>query len=187
MSNSTPTARVTARDLSSKLETAHIVLTPQAATQDPAAFLRAHLADDGLAVIERTDEVSIVELKHLTIDAKTIAIHAFSASRKAQVRLARADSTWRGDAVRECAQGDTGSIAVQAQRRTHMCLGTRVASTSNSITLAEARIKPYTLPIAPSTSDQHDIAHINYFEQTTSGRLVCIAHRVTGIVAREGK
>ncbi len=183
-----PTAsppRLTKADLQRSLCAAHILLTRASTVADPAAFLREHLDDNAIVVVEKTDAVTTLRLRDLRIDEKTLHVHGFSSAKISQARAARTGESWHADAVRECADIESNARKVLAQSRTHMCLGKQTSATNEGVTMAEARIKPYTLPIASSACGQHDITYINYFEALPSGRLVCIAHRVTGIVARE--
>jgi hypothetical protein len=194
MSNS---IRTTKRSLGRQLQPTAISVIGPTAVSDPHAFLREHLGDDAIVVIESADRVRTVTLASLAIDATTILhahilhahfLHAqgFSASRKCQARVARTPQGWIGDAVCECDAATPGARQVLASDGRMMCLGTRVEAGSSETTYGEARIKPFALPI-PNGPSQVDVQFRNYHEETASGRLACIAHRVTGFVAREEK
>jgi hypothetical protein len=155
---------------------------------DPAAFLREHAgADDAIVVIEATDRVRTERLQSSTIDARTtVHAHAFSATRRSQARVARTPHGWIGDAVRECDGASADARRVLAGDERMMCLGERVDSDATTTRYGEARIKPFALPV-PNGPNQVDVAFRNYYEETATGRLACVAHRVTGFVAREVK
>jgi hypothetical protein len=184
MSNS---IRTTKRSLGRQLQPTAISVIGPTAVSDPHAFLCEHLGDDAIVVIESTDRVRTVTLASLAIDATTtLHAHGFSASRKCQARVARTLQGWIGDAVCECDAPTPGARQVLASDGRMMCLGTRVEAGSSETTYGEARIKPFVLPI-PNGPSQVDVQFRNYHEETASGRLACIAHRVTGFVAREVK
>ena len=156
------------------------------AVADPLSFLREHVgAENAIVVIEAIECVSAVLLKDATLDTATM-LHAqgFSASRKAQARIARTATGWIGDAVHECDCGVPGALQVVATDERMMCLGERLDTNTGASRYGEARITPYTLPL-PNGTSQVDAQFRNYYQETASGRLACIAHRVTALVARE--
>jgi hypothetical protein len=177
--------RMTKRDLERQLQEAWIVTKTSAAVADALAFLTAELggANDAVVVAEESDRVLTVSLGELSIGEKTLHLHAFSKSARAQARVARTAAGWVGDAVRECDIGTAGARHVLAQDGRVMCLGERIPNTR---AFAEARIKPYEIPAATG-GDQIDVTYRNYHEETASGRLACIAHRAVEFVAREVK
>jgi hypothetical protein len=178
-------SRLSKRSLERRLQPAAIVVHGQEAIVDPHKFLHDHLGEDAIVVIESTDRVCVERLQELTSDfGAVLHAHGFSASRKAQARVARAAQGWVGDALRECEIATAGSRQTVAADGRMMCLGERGETSASGTTYGEARIKPYTLPIANGPA-QVDVMFRNYFEETASGRLACIAHRVTGFVARE--
>lgn len=177
--------RMTKRDLERRLQDAWIVTKPAAAVADAIAYLKAELggANDAMVVAEETDRVITVALGELSIGEKTLHLHAFAKSARAQARVTRTTAGWVGDAVRECDAETAGARHVLAQDGRVMCLGERIPGTR---TFAEARIKPYEIPTATG-GDQIDVTYRNYHEETASGRLACIAHRAVEFVAREVK
>lgn len=193
MSASSSPPRVTKRAINRSLVDAFVQSLAPSIQADPRAFLTQQLASNGevdvLVVVESTDAVRMVTLRELEIDARTLAVHGFSAQAKAQARAALSGSGWMCDAVRECKATDAGARAVWAQSSTHLCLGKATAAqpTDGRCTLAEARIKPYTLPLAARPGSQFEINYMNYFEQLDTGKLSCAAHRVVGIREMKGQ
>jgi len=101
-----------------------IVLTGCGPVADPHEFLREAVGDDAIAVIERMSEVVVGRLSEVAFDATMLHIHAFSGERKVQARMARSDSSWVGDAVREVSGGEAASAReVWARPGLHLCLG----------------------------------------------------------------
>lgn len=178
-------SRIRPRELARQLLESSIVMTESAEVTDPVKFLHAHTgsAEDAVVVAEETDRVVAVSLSEFRLSERTLHLHAFSAGTRSQARAARTASGWVADAVHECDATRDGARRVLAQQGRAMCLGERISGTN---TFAEARIRPYGLP-APGDASQLDVLFWNYFEETASGRLACIAHRVIGFVAREVK
>lgn len=181
MSNS----RLTKRQIDRKLQDACIVIKRPTAVADASSFLKAELGSgsDCVVVVEETDRVITIPLAELSITETTLHLHGFSKSTLAQARVARTATGWIGDAVRECDAETASARHVLAQDGRMMCLGERVSGTT---TYAEARIKPYQLPIKIEAK-QLDVAYRNYYEETATGRLACVAHRAVEFVAREVK
>jgi hypothetical protein len=183
----TSRTRITRRALARNLEDTWILADGPRAIDDPNAFLRDQLGLDATVVVESTDRVRTEHVRSVTLDAQcTIHAHGFSSSRQCQARVARTPNGWIGDAVRECGASTPGARQVMASDGRMMCLGERVEADSGGTTYAEARIKPYILPM-PDGPRQVDVAFRNYYQETASGRLACVAHRVTGFVARGEK
>jgi hypothetical protein len=178
-------ARLTKRQIDRKLQDACIVIKRAATVADATSFLKAELdsATDCVVVVEESDRVITVPLGEVSVTEKTLHLHGFSKSARAQARVARTAAGWIGDSVRECDAGTVGAQAVLAQEGRMMCLGERVPGTN---TYAEARIKPYQLSVKVEAK-QIDVNYRNYYEETASGRLACIAHRAVEFVAREVK
>jgi hypothetical protein len=178
-------ARLTKRQIDRKLQDACIVIKRPAPVADATSFLKAELGSgsDCVVVVEETDRVITIPLAELSITEKTLHLHGFSKSACAQARAARTTAGWIGDAVRECDAGAANAQQVLAQEGRMMCLGERVPGTT---TCAEARIKPYQLPVKIEAK-QLDVTYRNYYEETATGRLACIAHRAVEFVAREVK
>jgi hypothetical protein len=177
--------RLTKREIERALKDASIVIKSPSVIADAVSFLKGELSDaaDAVVVVEETDRVITVRLTELTVSDKTLHLHAFSKSARAQARVARTQAGWVADAVLECDEGTAGARKVLAQDGRVMCLGERVPNTN---TFAEARIKPYELPVKADVK-QIDVTYRNYHEETASGRLACIAHRAVEFDARGGK
>lgn len=183
----TKRSRITKRALARDLEETWIVTDGPRAIDDPNAYLRSQLGDDATVVVESVDCVRTAYLDSVMLDDQiTIHAHGFAASRRCQARVARTPHGWIGDAVHECDARTAGARQVVASEGRMMCLGERVEAGTTGSAYAEARIKSYTLPM-PDGPRQIDVAFRNYYEETASGRLACVAHRVTGFVAREEK
>jgi len=187
MSNPPAPSHGSRQERGSALTKAHIAITTTSTIAEPLKFLQEQLTPESLVVVEMSDQVRVLHLNDVVWNEKTLQAHGFCPSKKSQARVARAGDTWLADAVRECDDTQTNAQPVYAQARVHMCLGTKVAASNQGTTMAEARIKPYILPVSPSASGQHDISYLNYFQQTKTGRLACVAHRVIGIIDREAK
>jgi len=169
------------------LEPAWITVDGPRVVANPHEYLRGKLGDDATIVIESTDRVQTVGMPSLRIDAETtLHAHGFAPSRKCQARVARTPQGWIGDSVCECDSPTAETREVLACDGHMMCLGERLDAGAFGTTYGEARIKAFTLPIDDGPT-QVDIKFRNYYEQTASGRLTCIAHRVTGFVARKEK
>lgn len=179
--------RLSKRHIDRTLQDASLMIKRPTLVADATSFLKTELgnASDGMVVVEETDRVIIVALAELAVSEKTQHLHGFSKSARAQVRVARTAEGWIGDSVRECDAGTQGARPVLAQDGRMMCLGERV-SVSGPATYAEARIKPYQLAVKIDAK-QVDVTFRNYYEETASGRLACIAHRAVEFVAREVK
>jgi hypothetical protein len=173
----------TKRQSSRALQDAFIVIKSPTTVMDAVSFLKTELASagDSVVVVEETDRVITVALAELSIGERTLHLHGFSKSARAQARVARTATGWIGDAVRECDADDAGARKVLAQDGRMMCLGERVPNTD---TFAEARIKAYRLPVKVEAR-QIDVTYRNYHEEAANGRLACIAHRAVEFVARE--
>lgn len=179
--------RLSKRQIDRKLQDVCVVIKQPAMVADATSFLKAELGsgNDCVVVVEETDRVITVPLAELSVTEKTLHLHGFSKSARTQARAARTPAGWIGDAVRECDAGTQGAQPVLAQDGRMMCLGDRV-SVSGPATYAEARIKPYQLAVKIDAK-QVDVTFRNYYEETASGRLACIAHRAVEFVAREVK
>lgn len=151
----------------------------------PADFLQNALGEDALAVVERAAEVLVVPLDDVVFDDATLHVQAFSDSRKAQARLARAhDGAWVGDAVCEKpAAGGGEAIEVWSRPGRQLCLG----KVDPDGSMREARIKPYRLPVPLLEGQMAEIEYVDYYAvDSADGTMGCIGHRVIAIRAVNG-
>ena len=154
---------------------------------EPARFLREHLGEGALAVVERAAEVLVVPLADVVYDAGTLHVQAFSSERRAQARLARSlGEGWIGDAVREAEKGSTVGVTAWARAGRHLCLGKSVPEASGSLMLEE-RVRPYRLPVPLANGEAAEIQFVDYYViDAETGSMNCIGHRVVAVQAAQG-
>lgn len=164
-----------------KLTATRIIVTEPVVVDDAAGFVSRWLDATAIAVVERHADVRVVSLGDVTFDEHTTSVHAFADAKRTDVRAIRTAEGWLVDAVSEGTDVD-GSRPVLARPGRHLCLGKAIPSTGPGTTMREARIRPYTLPVAIPVDANACVDYVDYYaEDTTTGELHCIAHRVVRI------
>lgn len=164
-----------------QLKESRIVVTEPAVVADPTDFLSQWLDSTAIAAVERHADVRIVPLGDVIFDDHTVSVHAFADGRRTDVRAVRVGDGWVVDAVREGADVD-GARPVWARPGRHLCLGKATSTPHHDTVMREARIRPYSLPVAIPTDSNACVDFIDYYaEDATTGDLHCIAHRVVAI------
>lgn len=162
-----------------------ITLTDPVVVVDPAEFFADWLDATAIAVMERHSEVRIIPLGDVTFDDRTVHVHAFSESDRTDARAVRVADGWLVDAVREDAGDGNGRPAFGRPGR-HLCLGKAVSGHTPGTMMQEARIRPYTLPIAIPADSNACVEFVDYYaEDEVTGDLHCFAHRVVAIRSLE--
>jgi hypothetical protein len=164
-----------------QLKASRIVVTEPAVVADPTDFLSRWLDSTAIAVVERHADVQIVPLDDVIFDDHTVSVHAFAEGRLTDVRVVRVGEGWLVDAVREGANVD-GARPVWARPGRHLCLGKATPAAGHGTVMREARIRPYSLPVAIPTESNACVDFVDYYaENAVTGDLHCIAHRVVAI------
>lgn len=169
------------------LRPARVIIDPVARVDDPTAFLRGRVGDDGIVVVETMTEVSVLPITDLAIGEATLMVHAFSEGQRSQARVAREGEAWVGDAVREVVGNDHApAVEVWARAGRHLCLGKAMPGDGGPL-MAEARVRPYRLPISIAEGQVAEIEFVDYHAvDEGNATLDCIGHRVVAIRARTG-
>ncbi|MDC0429226.1 hypothetical protein OAL71_01465 [Phycisphaerales bacterium] len=164
----------------------HINITTYSAEGAEALLelLRSRFVADATVVIEASDHVASTTLGALTMPAILDRIDVFGLldGRPAHATADRASGDlFEGRVVAE--SDDTGRVCHRLDRQL-MCFGEVIEATATTATSAEARVKPFTIPVdGGSPGDQLVARCHDYLAVDDDGQAVRIASIVTGFEA----